>query len=109
LVSANPPVTIAQAALIIQEQLKGWADPRGGTVKILANTAHVWEELSATKDKPRILICYTGEESRGASDVRGVWQRVERQWQIIVTRGHGWRNLMAEGAGDAEAFYDILE
>lgn len=109
LVSSNVPVTISQAALIIQEGLRAFADPLGGSVKIIANTAHIWEELSVTKDKPRILICYTGEESRGDSAVRGVWQRVERQWQIIVTRGHGWKNRAAEAAGDSDSFYDVLE
>jgi hypothetical protein len=103
------PVSIANAALIIKAAIDDWCGPKGASCKIIANVAHLWEELSVTKDKPRILICFTGEESRGESAMRGHLQRVDRQWQIVVIRGHGFKNRVAEAAGNADAFYTNLE
>lgn len=102
-------VSVASAAQIIKERIDDWAGANGGSVKVIANVAHLWEELSVASDKPRILICFTGEECRGEVQMRGHFQRVDRQWQIVVLRGHGFKNLMSEGAGNANAFYDDLE
>lgn len=103
------PVSISQAAQIIKEQLDDWAGAKGGSTKIIANVAHLWEELEVATDKPRVLICYTGEEARGDYERRGYLRRVDRQWQVVVVRGHGFKNRVAEGAGNADAFYDVLE
>lgn len=108
-VTQTTNTTVAQAALIIKAQLETFAAPRNAYVKILANTAHVWEELNDSNDRARILIIFTGEEARGSYELRGTWHRVERNWQVIVVRGHGWKSVLAEGKGDAEAFYDVLE
>jgi len=103
------PIKSSEAALIVKAQLDAWAGPRGGSVKIIEGLQHLWEEVTVVKDKPRILICCTGEESRGDSGIRGHWQRVDRQWQVVLIRGHGFKNLNAEGKGNAEPFSDSWE
>jgi len=102
-------VSVANAAQIIKAAIDIWCANKGASCKIIANVAHLWEELSTTVDKPRILVCFTGEESRGEVGIRGHWQRVDRQWQIVVIRGHGFKNNVAEAAGNADAFYTNLE
>lgn len=102
-------VSVANAAQIIKAACGKWAAPKGASCKIIANVAHLWEELSVVKDKPRILVCFTGEEPRGEVGMRGHLQRVDRQWQVVVIRGHGFKNRVAEAAGDADAFYTNLE
>lgn len=92
-------VSIADAALIIKAQVDVWLADKGGTSKILEGIQHLWEEVSTVTDKPRILICCTGEESRGESGIRGHWQRVDRQWEVVIIRGHGFKNRVADGGG----------
>lgn len=102
-------VSTADAALLIKVQLDAWCAKRSGTTKILEGIQHLWEEISIVQDKPRLLICCTGEESRGDAGIRGHLQRVDRQWEVVIIRGHGFKNLVAEGEGDAMPFHTAWE
>lgn len=103
-------ITIANAANLLKQHLDLWANPRGGTVKVMANLRHLWEEVFvvAETSAPRILICYTGEIPRGGVTSNTLY-RVDRQWMVVVVRGHGFKNLMAEPEGESEIFYDSVE
>jgi len=103
--------TIKENAAVIKQQLESYAVPRGGKVKVLANMRHVWEEIFQLDDAPRILICYTGENARGeyAGGNRINMHRVDRQWTVIVMRGHGFTNLVDGVADGKEDFYDSVE
>ena len=113
---------ISTEANNIKAHLDAWVTPRGGYVKIMANLAHMWEELLAPKPQPRVLIAYTGENARGGFDNANTLNRVDRQWAVIVVRGHGFKNLVAEAdpnkeptdtanpqQDQSEAFYDAIE
>lgn len=106
------PITIANEADLIKQQMESYAKPRGGTVKIMANMRHLWEEIFQADDAPRILICYNGETARGeyAGGQRTNLRRVDRSWQVVVMRGHGFKNLLPgnEEAGK-EDFYTSVE
>lgn len=105
----DQPITITQAANAIGYWLEAWAEPKGGKVKVMMNMAHLWEEIYEVNDAPRILICYNGEVSRGGFPHANVLHRVDRQWIVVVMRGHGFKNLAAEAQGSIEAFYDSVE
>ena len=116
----NPSPTIKEDAEAISAQLGQYAAKSGGTCKVVANQAHMWEELYPTAGldmKPKILIMCTGETARGeyAGGDRTDLHRVDRNWQVVVMRGHGFKNLMSESQGQdgtpgaVQDFYDVLE
>ena len=110
--SLPKPITIAAEAARIKEQLEHYATPKGGTVKVMANTRHLWEEIFQQDDAPRILIIYTGETARGeyAGGERTNLRRVDRSWQVIIMRGHGFSNTLPGGeVAGKEDFYDSVE
>lgn len=106
-------LSIANEAKLIEAKLTEWAEPRGGVVKIMANMRHLWEEVvnpNLLEEKPRLLVCYEGETPRGGPQAANVLHRVDRQWKVVVLRGHGFTSLVAEGdATQPEAFYDSVE
>ena len=76
----------------------------------MANLRHLWEEISATNDgKPSIFIVYTGETARGGFNQANTLHRVDRQWMVVVMRGHGFKNLMADKGDQTLSFYDVIE
>jgi hypothetical protein len=109
---AAPP-TIAQQAQHIGTQLANWAEPRGGEVNIMANMRHLWEHILMASEKPRILICFTSEVSRGGNEMNTL-HRVDRSWSVVVIRGHGFafmpQEVGATNTGDTTtSFYDDVE
>lgn len=118
--NGNPSPTVREDALAIESQFKDWAKARGGLVKIMENESHLWEEMynpQVATTAPRILILNQGETARGeyAGGDRTDLHRVDRQWLVVVMRGHGFKNLTAVGigqpntAGSVEAFSDSWE
>lgn len=101
-----PPTTLVVPATAAEqaEQMGDWIDttfaqPRGGTVKIMESMWHVWEYVLSAQDEPTVLICCTGETPRGSFAEQDLWHRVDRQWTFVVIRGHGFRNLMPDDKG----------
>ena len=117
--NGNPSPTVREDALAIKAQLDTYAIPRGGEVKIMANSRHLWEEVLSivSTEAPRILICWNGETARGeyAGGNRTKLHRVDRMWQVVIMRGHGFKNMVAESQGQIdtpdyyEDFYDTVE
>lgn len=103
--------TIKENAAVIKQQLESYAHPRGGHVKVVANMRHLWEEIYQVSDSPRILICYTGENARGeyAGGQRTNLHRVDRQWTVVVIRGHGFNDINPARTQEIEDFYDSVE
>ncbi len=107
------PPSIATQAQQIGYQLARWAEPKGGEVRVMANMRHLWEHILMATEKPRILVCFTGEASRGGEDVRYL-HRVDRSWSVVIVRGHGFdfdpTANSSTTAGDVEeAFYGHIE
>ena len=98
------PITIADEQNLIAAQLRLWAQPKGGSVEIMANQAHLWEKLFVITDAPRILVMYAGEALLFPE--RPDCHRVRRDWQVIVVRGHGFTDPMNAGP---EPFATSLE
>lgn len=116
----NPSPTVREDAEAIRCQLDTYAKPRGGTVKVMANMAHLWEEVynpALLNGAPRILIVWMGETARGeyAGGQRTKLHRVDRKWSVVVMRGHGFKNTTTESQGQPgtpgyyEDFYDAIE
>jgi hypothetical protein len=100
---ANGVMTIEWQAQMIQMWLDDWAQARGGYAKVLANMRHLWEEIFMTDERPRILICFNGEQARGGFNQANLLHRVDRQWIVAVIRGHGFTNQMAKLDGPTAA------
>lgn len=88
--SLYQPITIKQGRTLIVEELAKWAEPLGGEVRPMANMRHLWEEIFLLKDKPRLLVCYNGENPRGGFDQTNTLNRVDRQWIVVMIQGKGW-------------------
>jgi hypothetical protein len=113
----NETFTVSIEAQLILKQLSAWAQPRGGTVKIMTSISHLWQEVYDLQfqDQARILIAFNGEKSRGGFNQANTLHRVDRQWKVVVLRGNGFKNLAAEGVGQTgtpgslDPFYDDVE
>ena len=104
--------TISEQAERIREVLATWAEERGGTAKVMANMAHLWEEIYAADEKPKILITWNGEVSRGGFNQANLLHRVDRKWVVVVMRAHGFKSAVSEPgptAGTATPFWDNIE
>jgi len=90
--------SITDIANLIGQQLSPWVTERGGEVKVMANTRHLWEEVygSAVDGSPKVLVCFNRERSRGSEQLRNNLHRVDRNWLVVVMRGHGFENDMAK-------------
>ena len=97
--NADGYMTAEWQAQFMYATFSPWAQERGGFAKVLANPRHLWEEIFNMQDRPGILICWNGETSRGEFKQANTLHRVDRQWAIAIIRGHGFKNLMAEGIG----------
>ncbi len=111
--SLPAPIKISDQSNQIQVVLGTWATPRGGVASVVSNLREMWNQASQSSQKPRILICYNGESSRGDFSVANRNHRVDREWQIAVTRGRGFSanrgDSLSETVGNAEPFYDSVE
>ena len=106
-------MAISMQAQLIGAWLDDWAAPRGGKTKVLANIRHLYEEVySMSQDQaPRILICFMSADARGGFNERNTLDREDRQWTVVVLRGHGFRHPGVSEAtpGLPTAFYDDVE
>lgn len=104
------PISIKNAAEQIRGYLALWAEPRGGNVRVMASMAHLWEEIYLMTNNPRLLVCYNGEVSRGGFNRANTLHRVDRQWIVVIMRGHGFTPMTDDVQGYTEnSFYDDLE
>lgn len=104
--------SISDQANMIAAKLDGWVGPRGGQVKVMANTRHLWEEVYsyAIVDNPKVLVCFNRERSRGSEQLRNTLHRVDRNWLVVVMRGHGFVNKMAKtDVTQTDDFYTACE
>lgn len=105
-------ISISDQANMIAQQLDGWVTQNGGEVKIMANTRHLWEEVykRAVDDKAAVLVCFNRERSRGSEQLRNNLHRVDRNWLVVVMRGHGFENRMAKTSmTQTDDFYTACE
>ena len=110
--SLSAPISITNQAQQIGAVLASWAEPLGGTVKVMANMRHLWEEIYLLTETPRVLVCFTGETARGSFNEANTLHRVDRSWIVVVLRGHGFRNAMSEPGPtikEEQPFYDCVE
>lgn len=104
-----PPPTILQQANIIGLQCRTFTDPRGGTVKLLENMRKLWEEIYIASDSPRILICFNGEQARGAFSVSNTLHRVDRSWIVVIIKGKGFNAVEDSGKGAGSQVVGVAE
>jgi hypothetical protein len=106
-------MTISAQASAIQQVLQSWAQPRAGVASVSFDVYDMWETASKQSQVPRILIAYAGEEIRGDFSVAAALHRVDRQWQVAVTRGRGFTiqrgDTLILTNQNAEPFYDSVE
>jgi hypothetical protein len=109
----SAPLKVSDQALIIQQVLQSWAEPKGGVAVVASNLRDFWKQAATSSQKPRILICYNGDNSRGDFAHANDWHRVDRQWIVAVTRGRGFTanrgDTLSTTVGNMEPFYDSVE
>lgn len=106
-------MAISTQAQYIGAWLDEWVAPREGKTKVLANIRHLYEEVygMATDQAPRVLICFMGADARGGFNERNTLDREDRQWSVVVLRGHGFKHpgVSEPTNGLPTAFYDDVE
>ena len=111
--SLPAPISITDQANMIGQYLDEWAQPLGGSAQIAANMRHLWENIldHAKKEEraPLIIICFNGEKSRGAFAQANTMHRVDRDWCVVVMRGHGFKNKIAKSDDTSDDFYTACE
>ena len=109
------PVTTIGASLLAQ--IKPWVQARGGTVDYVHNLQHLWEKVYdvQTEDIPRIYICWNGATAIGGDEMSNTLHLKNNHWIAVIMRGHGFKNLVMDGIGQAgtpgsiEPFADSVE
>lgn len=106
-------MSIAAQALVLRENLRSWAEERGGVAEVVANFRAMWEQASQSSQKPMLLVCFLGERVRGPFSTAAATYRVDRTWNVAVVRGRGFASnrgdTLTEAVGDAPALFDVLE
>jgi hypothetical protein len=103
------PISITTEATLIKTQLDTWLTQYGVTATIMANLRHLWESINQANGQPSVFICYTGEAARGGFAQANTLHRVDRQWTVVILRGHGFLTKSMKEIPVAPAFYDIVE
>ena len=104
------PLSIKDGANQLAGWIGLWAKPKGGKCEVVQGLRHLWESIFMASDAPRVLVCFNGETARGGFDEQDTLHRVDRQWAVVVIRGHGWKNLMPdEDETAAETFMETVE
>lgn len=97
----------------IRDVLNAWAAPRGGIASITSNLKDLWSQAELSSQKPRILICYAGQKARGPFTRAAISGRVDRTFQVVVTRGRGFTSergdTVSKSVGAMDPFLDDLE
>lgn len=107
------PITISQQANFIQLALQNWAQPLGGTAKVVSNLKVAWAQAYQSSQKPILFICYQGDISRGPFEQQNAWVRVDRQWSVLFIRGRGFKanrgDTLYTTTNGVDALWDDLE
>lgn len=102
-------LTISDQQVRLASVLERYAKPRGGRVAVMANQRHLWEELADPMQvglvAPRVMILWAGEDQINPNEPD--CRRVERRWQVVVVRGHGFKSPL--DGGRALPFCDTIE
>jgi hypothetical protein len=89
-------MTVTDQIESLRQVLDDWADPRGGSAIPVSNMKELWNQAMMSSQKPRILICYMGEKTRGPFGLAAIMGRLDQQWAVAVTRGRGFAATRGE-------------
>ena len=107
------PITISQEARLIESELDAFAQQYGGVATVVSNLRDLWNQASINSQSPRILIVYNGETARGTFSQIAPWHRVDRFWQVAVTKGRGYYSNRGAGLLDSAVtempLFDVVE
>lgn len=104
---------IADQAKAIKDALGQYKEVDEGDVVIAFSLADLWAKAQLQSNRNRMLIAFVGEQSEGSNESRNRLHRVERGWQVAVTRGRqlveGRENSLAEETTEGKPLYTIVE
>jgi hypothetical protein len=105
--------SIVNQITFIKQVLDDWARNNGGIAVICHDLREMWEQAYATSQIPRCLIAYVGEEIRGDVGWAAKVSRVDRTFNVMVTRARGYTanrgDTLVKDNQEARPFYDLLE
>lgn len=107
-------MTISEQLSIIQNNLSNWAKDLNGKAIIAHNLNMMWLVSANNSTEPKAVIAYAGEEIRGDLAVGASLGRVDRNFEVMISRGKGFtadrgQTLVNEDIGQGRPFYDLLE
>lgn len=104
---------ISAQAKTLLEAVSVVAQDVGGKAQVVANTSDMWLSAAKQSQTARVLICYVSEAIRGDFGVAAALHRVDRLWNVAVTRGRGFAvqrgKTLTDPVQNAEPFYDFVE
>jgi hypothetical protein len=105
-------MTVAEQLNAIKKALSEWTDVNGGSVVVASNLRDLWQQASLDSQSLRILICYQGQRMRRPFSEAAILLRVDRTFNVAVTRGRGYSAnrgaSVSETVGNTDPFVDQL-
>jgi hypothetical protein len=104
---------VSEQLIAIRDALSPWAEQRSGVASVVSNLKDLWKQAELSSQKPRILICFTGQKIRGPFGRAAQSGRVDRTFNVAITRGRGFTtergSTLTDPTGSIDPFYDHLE
>lgn len=105
--------TISQQASIIESVLQGVVQSQSGIASVVSSQEDLWNQPYQNNTSFRILVCFLGEKTKGTIPGPAILHRVNRNWQVRVTRGRGLSSnrgdSLTKTIGNALPFWDVME
>lgn len=107
------PLTISETLNALVENLQTWVGQYSGKATQVSNLKDLWETPSLNSQSPRVLVCFNSEQARGSFEDLAAWHRVDRTFQVAVTKGRGYLANRGDSLSNPDAvelpFLDALE
>jgi len=106
--------SIKDQLIVIQSNLSNWAKDMKGTAIIAHDLNHMWIVSANNSESPKAVIAFAGEEIRGDLALGATLGRVDRNFEVMISRGKGFtadrgQTLVKDDVSTGRPFYDLLE
>lgn len=104
---------IADQLKFLQSVLGPWAVQNGGQAFVASDPSIMWEMAYSSSGQLRVIVCYMGEENRAEFQMGAILRRVDRSFEVLITRGRGFSyprgNTLTDTVGNAVPMFTLVE